>query len=365
VSYKVRFAAQFNGPVDAPAPYSYGAGEPPAGWVPFAPTSPWNKVIPEGAALTADSAAVAAYLLSVGNPTNKFIGVAGTTEDFDRPLYFAAAGDPYLRVKIQAGSKDPSVSQTADANIAAGKRRVSPIHNRLIPIPAPAKPAGGSDSHLIVMTATHAYEMWQAEKWVPGEGRYGCRSGAIFDLNGSGLSQSGHAATASGASALAGRIRLCELEAPGEIEHAIGISVKYVRAGVFEPTTASGAASKDPAVTAGDANDLKRPVTGSRLRLGYTIAEIEALSKPAYVKKILRAMRRRGMIIADTGASSLALLIEGAAPDKAHGNTDRWSAFGAAQGFASAVGAGGPVGSYILPVGEWVPEWRYDVVAPF
>jgi hypothetical protein len=363
--YRPRHAKQFDGPLYPPSPFSYGEGEPPPSHRWFADSSPWNRQIPDGAALTSDSAAVAAYLLSVGNPTNKFIGVAGTTEDFEHPAYYAAANDPYVRLKIQAGSKDPSMSQTAEANIAAAKKRVTPIHNMLAPFPVGAKPAKGSDEHMVIVTGTHAIEMWKAGSWTPGELRYGCRSGATFDLNGNGLSQSGHAASASGASLLAGLIRRCELDGPGEIEHAIGITVKYVRAGVFEPTTATGSALKDPAVTAGDANDLKRPVTGSRIRLGYTISEIEALSQPAYVKKILRAWRRYGAIITDTGGTSLSIQLEGAAPDKAYGNPDRWSVFGAEHGLASAVSSGGPAGSYILPVGDWLPEWRYEVVAPF
>lgn len=362
MTYQPRFARQFDGGLRSPSPFSYGAGEPPAGWTPFAASSPWNRPIPASPALSADSAAVVAYLNSVGKPTDKWVGVGGTAEDFDTPVYYAAAGDPLVRVKIQAGSRDPSVSQTTEANIAAGKRRVSPIHNALMPLPAVAQPAKGTDEHLAIVTATHVYELWKAGFWAPGEGRYGCRAGAVTDLAGDGRSLSGHGATASGASVLAGPIRLAEIEA-GHIPHALAMTVKYVRAGVFEPTTSTGAALKDPAVTAGDANDLKRPLTGCRFQLAYTEAEINALAIPAVGKVILQAMREYGMIPIDTGGTSWSIKFESGAVDVARGKSERWQTFWAAQGMAPT--SGGPAGSRVLPLSNWADWTRLQVVAPF
>jgi hypothetical protein len=363
LSYRPRWAEQFDGPRDEPSPYSYGAGEPPAGWRPFANSSPWNTQA--ATTPTADSGAVVAYLNGVGKPTKRFIGVGGTSSDFEHPVYYYAAGDPYLRVKIQAGSKDPSMSQTADANIANAKKRVSPIQNRFVPMPTAAKPAGSggeADAHIAIVTATKSYEMWQAKKWTPGEERYGCKSGAVFDLNGIGLSESGHSATASGASLLAGQVRRCELEA-GEINHALAMTVKYVRAGVFDSATSNGSALKDPGVTAGDAEDLKRPITGCRFRLNYTWPEIEGLSIPKDHKTFGKAMSKYGLIPIDTGGSSWGFQLEAGVVDVAYGKTDRWSAYCAANGYSSAVGSGGPAGSYLLDIQESFDWSRLQVVA--
>lgn len=366
MSYQARFASQFSGPVDDPSSFSYGAGQPPAGWVPFAASSPWNKPIPGNATATADSATVISRLSEIGKPMDRWIGVGGSSSDFEHPRYYFARGDPFVRVKLKAGQRDPSKAETAEANMEARKRKVSPLHNLLIPMPAIAAPAAGSDGHLSILTANLAYDMWKANGWAPGEGRYGAYAGAVFDLSGDGRSLSGHAATASGVSLLAGAIRLCELEA-GHIPHALAICVRWARAGVFEASVANGSASKDPAVTAGDANDLKYPITGSRLQLTYSKAEIQALSQPAWVKTILEAMREYGMIVIDTsgGTNTWWFQFESGGADVAHGKTDRWATFGAVQGLADAHALGGPVGSWVLSPGNWADWTKLRVVTAF
>lgn len=361
--YKPRWAAQFDGTLDRPSSFAY-ASEPPAGWVPFAAGSPWNTPIGVSPAVAADSAAVIARLNEIGKPMDRWIGVGGSSSDFEHPRFYSAPADPTTRIKIKAGQRDPSVSETAEANLEARKRRVSPIHNRVIPMPAKAAPAGGSDAHLAIVTATHSYEMWKAKGWTPGEGRYGASAGAVFDLSGDGRSQSGHAATASGVSLLAGAVRLCEIEA-GHIPHALAICTRWVRAGVFNSAIANGAASKDPVVTAGDANDLKYAITGSRLQLNMTATEIQVLGRPAWITTILEAMREYGMIVIDTsgGTNTWWFQFESGGPDVAFGNTDRWATFGAAKGLADAHGLGGPAGSRVLSPGEWADWSKLQVLA--
>jgi hypothetical protein len=293
---------------------------------------------------------------------DRWIGVGGSSSDFEHPRYYAAESDPVKRIKLKAGQRDPSIAETTAP--AAAKLRVSPLHNRLIRVPAAATPAGGSDGHLAIVTRTRSYEMWKANGWTPGEERYGAFAGAVFDLAGDGRSESGHSPTAAGTSLLAGPIRLCELEA-GRIPHALGICTRWVRAGVFNSAIANGAATKDPEVTAGDASDLKYPITGSRLQLNMSSAEIKALGRAGWITTILEAMREFGMIIIDTsgGTNTWWFQFESGGPDVAFGKTDRWATFGAAQGLESAVPKGGPVGSRVLSPGEWADWSKLRVLA--
>jgi hypothetical protein len=107
-------------------------------------------------------------------------------------------------------------------------------------MPVVATPAGGTDGHMAILTATHSFEMWGSGTWTPGEGRYGCRYGAIFDLRGDSLSTDGHGATAAGTSLLAGQIRLSELQA-GYIPLLRSVRQHPTRARWREtPTTCSG-----------------------------------------------------------------------------------------------------------------------------
>ncbi len=346
------WAAQFNGPGQSPSPFDYGS-EPSATWRPFSNASPWNTPIAASPTVAADSAAVISWLNGLGGPVDRYMGVAGTSADYDHPVYWAKADSPLKRLKVAAGQKDPSVIYSG--TVTGTRLRVSDLHNRLVPMPAVAAPAGGTDGHLVVVTATHSFEMWQAGNWSPGEGRYGCAYGAVFDLAGNGQSTDGHAATAGGVSLLAGQIRLAELQA-GRIDHALAIITKYVRRNVFADP-ALGAATPDPTTVAGDSNDLQRPVTGSRLQLNYTEAEINALSAPGWKKTILHAMREFGMIIMDTGGTSWGIQVESSAVDTVRGQTDRWRTFGAAQGWAQD---GQP---YVMPLRTGVDWSKLRVLA--
>ncbi len=345
----------YDSPVDAPSPYSYGAGEPPATWRPFNNSSPWNTPIGASPTVASDSAAVVTWLNSLGGPVDRYMGQAGTAGDYDHPVYWSASGSPFVRVKLSGNTGDPSTIYTPSTT---GKRlRVSDLHNRRIPFPAGATPAGGTDGHLTIATADRVYDMWQANNWQPGDGRYGCGYGAVYELNGDGSSTDGHSATAGGVSLVAGRIRLSQLQA-GYIPHALAMVVKYVRRNVVTGV-ATGCATPDPTTTAGDANDLQRPVTGSRFQLNYTQAEINALAVPAWKKTILHAMREFGMIIMDTGGQSWGLQFESGAVDVANGQPDRWRAFAVAQGWNQVVDVGNP---YVMPLKTGVDWTKLRVV---
>lgn len=350
---------QFDGPLDPPSPFSYGTGEPPATWRPFADTSLWNVPISDNPTLDPNSAAQIDWLNSLGGPVDRYIGIGGTNEDYDHPWYFTSADDPLLRMKMTSGSRDPSTIWKPVGSHTAGELRASDIQNRLLPVPAESTPAGGTDQHLAIVTSTHAYEMWGAMQHDPGEGRMACRYGAVFPLDGDSTSTDGHGATAAGTSLLAGQIRLSQLEA-GHINHALAIITRRVRWWEFV-APANGCATSDETVAAGSPEDMLRPVTGARLQLNYTEAEIDALPVPAWKRTILHAMREYGMIIMDTGGASWNIQFESGTADVAHGQPDRWRAFAAAQGWSQA--GSGAAAPYVVPLKSGVDWTRLRVIA--
>lgn len=337
---------QFDGVLDAPSPYGYGASEPAAGVVPFSAASKWNTPIPGGAAVAAESAAVVAWLNSLGGPSNRQLGTGGTVEDYDKPIFYSAAGDPLIRVKC--ASRPPNATYTAAADIPIVARKAAKAHNRLIRIPAVAIPAGGSDGHMVVRSATQTIEFFKTDYKVLTEGKRSCITAGLFDLAGDGTPTDWVASTASGCSSIAGPIRLAELEA-GEIKHAIAISVKEVRRKLFR-APANGCATPMSTGAEGDAEDVKRPITGCRFQLNYSQAEIQALAVPAWKKVILEAMRVYGMIVVDTGGASWSINFESGTMDTARGKPDRWIAWAVANGIAKESGY------YPLPI-KSVVDW--------
>jgi hypothetical protein len=340
----------------SPSPYTYGVNEPPVDWRPFSSNCAWNIPIPANPNVSADSTAVVAWINSLGGPVDRYMGTGGTTDDYDHPWYFAKTGDPLLRIKGLTGSKDPSVINTTASS--GSRLRASDLQNRLIPVPSVTTAAGGTDGSLVIITERYAYEMWQASHWTPGEGQYGCNIGAVYDLTGDGYSTDGHSASAGGGSLLVGQIRLSELMA-GRINHALSFITKAVRWNTFV-APAIGVANGDSSVTPGDANDLQRPVTGSRFQLNYTQAEINALPVPDWKKTILTAMREYGMLLIDTGGSTWGLEFESGTADVAYGKPDRWRAFAAAQGWVQVGGASTP---YQMPLKTGVDWSRLRVVS--
>src|ERR1700755_1795759 len=165
---------QFDGARDPPSLYDYG-NEPPAGWRPFSDASAWNTPIASNPTVASDSAAVATWLSSLGGPVNRWMGVGGTVDDYDHPVYYAQANSPLVRVKLSAGQRGPSVIYSGV--VTESRWRTSDLHNRKIPMPPTATPAGGTDGHMVIVSRNRSYEMWQGNNWSPGEGRYGCAYG--------------------------------------------------------------------------------------------------------------------------------------------------------------------------------------------
>lgn len=341
-----------------PSIWKYLTNEPPAGYQFFNAQSPWNTPVPASPVIDANSTAIIAWLNGAGGgsgPVDRYVGGGqNASGDFDYPLYFASAGDPIVRIKGQSGQHDTSNANYNRKGIA------SIAHNMLMPLPASALAAGGSDQILAVMTKAAIFEMWGTYGWAPGAGMVGCRWPTYTLLSGNGMPAGPFGCSSSGYSVVGGNIRIADLNA-GRIPHAIRLNTRYVRWNAFQ-NPANGSALGDPGVTPGDANDLNRPVTGSRVWWSLSDAATNALGIPAWKKTILRALHEFGGIITDTSASgSWHWKVEDGTVDQFYGNQDRWKTYALAQAWA-AVGGSDP--NYIMPCATGVDWSNLRMLSP-
>ena len=159
-------------------------------------------------------------------------------------------------------------------------------------------PGGGTsgDHHMMIVDRDNhiLYELYHTY-WNPaangGAGRWEAGSGAIFLLDRNGRRpETWTSADASGMAILPGLVRYDEVFGPDpEIRHAFRVTLDFTRSYVFP-------ASHD-ATTSGNVNALP---LGARLRLKQSYVINPGL--PAYIQKMLRAMKTYGLIVADNGS---------------------------------------------------------------
>ena len=159
-----------------------------AAFEPFAPNSPFRTRIPDGAAGDPNSGAMIAWASRNG-------GINADLVEFGIPIYFASADTPRYTV-----SCTESWGQC-------------PFDGDQVPIPTGARPHSGSDGAMVVINAStrQVFEFWQAQQ---AGNRWTVSWAAVTNLDGSGWDRG---ATASGASRLAGVIRIDEIQR-GEID---------------------------------------------------------------------------------------------------------------------------------------------------
>ena len=150
----------------------------------------------------------------------------------------------------------------------------------------PGNRCQGGDRHMLIVDRTNnaLYELydlcWDGSKWTGG-------SGAFFDMKTNNRRPEGWtSADAAGLAILPGLVRYDEVFGPGEIEHALRVTLHGSNDHVFP---ASHSAGSNPAAL---------PM-GARLRLK---ANKDISSFPAEMQKIFRAMKKYGLILADNGS---------------------------------------------------------------
>ncbi|GAA3346895.1 hypothetical protein GCM10020358_59660 [Amorphoplanes nipponensis] len=250
--------------------------------------------MPDEPRIAAGSAAIVGRVLDTGPVAGFVAGVADTTSDWYHPLYWSQRTDPVYVVHCTE---------------SWGR---CPVEDMPVRIPAAARPTGGSDGHLAVVSQYSGweYDFWQVRSKPAGGGVLTVSWGGRTPITGDGL----HAgATASDFGLAAGVIRAAELEA-GTIDHALSVIVDCTSDAYVYP------ADKTPQVCADPEN---APANGQHLWLDMTSAEIEALEAPDWKKTILRAMSTYGAYVEDTGDNvGIAFQIESGSTFTSFGVTD-------------------------------------------
>jgi len=194
----------------------------------------------------------------------------------------------------------------------------------LLPIPAAAKPAVGSDAHLGLLVGDDLVELWRARRDAAGNWS-AVWGGIIRGWSRSGGQYPGHTGvSASGLAMPALVLGIREVQA-GAINHAVGIGVTRVAAGGFSwPAVRTDGRSAAP-----DALTMGRRF---RLRAGVNVDALTWVpwpgAKPKAVHKVCRlvaaAAQRYGLVVADT-AGCVGISVESGAPAKALSSADPWT----------------------------------------
>jgi hypothetical protein len=273
----------------------------------FSPSSVWNREVPADAAIDPRSeSVVGAFDAEVEREIAAKTGPWIDTTAYSVPIYRVPAGQPTVRVALSAASR----------GLAAAFRAV--------PLPPGAKPAKGSDGHLVVwQPATD--RLWEFWRLVKGPGGWSASWGGAMRgvKESSGVyGPSSHpgatrwwGASASSLSVAGGLITLEDLE-DGVINHALAFSVPNVRAGVFaSPAQRTDGTSPNPAALP----------EGAHLRLDPNL-NLSALNLPRLTLMIARAAQRYGIVIRDGSPSVASFYAQDPTPTgtEPYGGEDGW-----------------------------------------
>ena len=236
---------------------------------PFAANSPYNTTIPANPEIDPNSGEMVSYATGDGQ-------VYANLREYGVPIWTATSSTPRQKVTCR---------------LKFGKCPIATT-----PIPAGAEPNVGSDGVLVVVdradNSTH--EFWQAQHTSSG---WSVSWGAINKLTGSGW---GGNATGSGASRLAGIVRVEEIQT-GDIPHALSMQSSNACAGVH----------RAPALkTDGESNRSDCLPEGTRLQLdpSMDLAKIKGITKAELA--VGRALQTYGAYIMDKGAARLSATFE-------------------------------------------------------
>lgn len=257
--------------VRPPLPPLTTAPQLPAVSQPFAENSSFRTLIPADAEVDPNSAAM---IGAVGWDNSAYV----STIEFGIPIYTANADTPRYSV--------PCLITTWGH---------CPFNGHRVPIPDDARPQYGSDGSMVVIDPENRkiYEFWRAKR----ENNYWTTQfAAVNDLDGSGW---GGASTGSGASRLAGVVRVAEI-AHGSIPHALAIESNNVCANVFRP----------PALkTDGRSTRPDCIPEGARIQLDPNL-DIDSLGLAPAERYMAEALQRYGGFVTDVSGSPLSISFE-------------------------------------------------------
>ena len=248
-------------------------GKPPVDGRPFAATSFWNAPIPADAPLDAKSDAYVAALRSQLTWAPPWIN----TYAYSTPVYTVPAGQPTVRVKLDTNYTPLQEAWTE------------------VPIPPDAKPAEGTDKHMVVWqpATDRMWEFWLAKKLDDGwHARWGGAMENVSTNPGHFTGEARHwGATATSLPLLGGLMRIEELQR-GRIDHALAMAIPNARAAAF-----SWPAQR----TDGSSYAADAPPEGARFRLDPDL-DLDALDLPPFVRMMAEAAQRYGIVLRDQSA---------------------------------------------------------------
>lgn len=264
----------------APAPGSPGATPAPVteefhGSRFFGPGSVWNTPLTANAALDPDSSRyVRTLVTAAARPGGAWIN----TTEYSVPIY-----------TVPAGLRGVNVSLNRNVYFAPEIRRAFTG----VPIPPDARPAGGTDRHMIIHqpSTDTMWELWSVQgsgdTWSAG---WGGRLDGVSTH--SGVLTPPQSATATGLALAGGLVTLQDI-ARGRIDHAIALAVPEPRRNCYSL----------PAVkTDGYSDSADAILLGSRFRLDPNL-DIDALNLPPFTRMLAVAAQTYGVVVRDTSGA--------------------------------------------------------------
>jgi hypothetical protein len=205
------------------------------------------------------------------------------TTSYSTPVYTVAADQRRVPVTLVGGRT--SWGGALARTLAAG-----------VPIPARARPAAGSDHHLVIWQPARdvMWELWATEqangRW---EAQWGGRMTHVSRSPGYFYDPSGTepGATATSLPLAGGLITLADLRR-GRIDHALAMAIPYSRYGVW---------SLPAQRTDGYIHSVDAIPEGARFRLDPKL-DIASLHLPRFTAMLARAAQRYGILLRDRSA---------------------------------------------------------------
>jgi hypothetical protein len=316
---------------------------------PYGVASPFNRPLPAEPRLVPNSAAIVNQLMSWGKAQGLIVGQPeGNNEDYGHPVYYSGPEDPLYRIHCTRWTSSCA------------------IEGMQVRIPSSARPASGSDAHMVVIDQEGGweYDFWQVhtQPLPPGGGTIEISHGGRTRWGTPGATGLDSNATAAGFGLEAGVIRAEEwasaTAADAPINHALFMSVRCTAGFSVYPAAADSAGQTCPVSERADA-----PPLGAHFYLDMSEAEIDALPLPAWKKPILKAMASYGLYVGDTfggTSNSFGLAAESDTQYLSLGLPGRYAELGKRWGVGTWNGA------YVFDIASGVEWSRYlKVVEPF
>lgn len=241
---------------------------------PFAADSVWNAPLPADAALDTLSAT---YVANVQSMLTRYAPYVNTTQ-YSTPVYRVGPGQPTVKVTLD----------NTQANLRAAFEQV--------PIPDDARPAAGTDGHLVVWQAATdtMWEFWrmtrQADGW---HAVYGGRMAGVSRNPGYFADNPRWGATATGLPLLGGLMQLDELVGAvggaAPIDHALALGLPELRRTVF---------SRPALRTDGTVDSPTAIPEGTRFRIDPAL-DLDTVPMAPLVRVMAEAAQKYGMIVRD------------------------------------------------------------------